>query len=84
MRRAAVSIASNIAETCGGRSNRALLAILYIASGSASELTCQLKIASALGFGDSRSAEALQLQIKHVARMLERLTTFQRQQPPWR
>jgi four helix bundle protein len=35
MRRAAVSIASNIAEGCGRRSNRELLTFLYIPAGSA-------------------------------------------------
>jgi four helix bundle protein len=34
MRRAAASIASNIAEGCGRRSNRELLTFLYITAGS--------------------------------------------------
>jgi len=82
MRRGAVSIASNIAEGCGRRSNRALLACLYIASGGASELSCQLDIAIALEFGDRSSADALRLEIQHVARMLARLTAFLRTNQP--
>ena len=50
MRRAAVSIASNIAEGCGRRGNPELLTFLYYASGSARELACQIRIATELGF----------------------------------
>ena len=84
MRRAAVSVASNIAEGCGRRGNRALLACLYLASGEASELTCQLRIATSLGFGDSNAAEALALEIRHVSRMLASLVRFLRAHPDWR
>src|SRR5689334_9036254 len=84
MRRAAVSIASNIAEGCGRRSNRELLHYLYMASGSASELTCQLRIATELGFGDPMSADQLRGEVRRVARMLSRLITFHRTQPAWR
>src|SRR6476659_5908659 len=51
MRRAAVSIASNIAEGCGRRSNRELLTYLYIAAGSAKERSCQLRSAADLCSG---------------------------------
>jgi four helix bundle protein len=84
MRRAAVSIASNIAEGCGRRSNRELLQFLYIASGSASELACQLRIATDLGFGDPESAEHLGSETRRVTKMLSRLITFLRNQPAWR
>jgi four helix bundle protein len=84
MRRAGVSIASNIAEGCGRRSNRELLAFLYIASGSASELACQLEIANDLGFGDAHSADELKAELLRVARMLARLIGFLRNQPAWR
>src|SRR5689334_18692896 len=66
MRRAAVSIASNIAEGCGRRSNRELLQFLYIALGSASELTCQLRIATDLGFGNPGSAIHLRTETNRV------------------
>ena len=84
MRRAAVSIPSNIAEGCGRRSNRELIAYLYNASGSASELASQLRIATDLGFGEPSSAEQLRSDIRRVAKMLARLITFLRNQPAWR
>ena len=84
MRRAAVSIASNIAEGCGRRSNRELLQFLYMAAGSASELACQLRIATDLGYGDATSAEHLTSETKRVLKMLTRLITFLRNQPAWR
>jgi len=73
MRRSAVSIGSNIAEGCGRRGNSELLTFLYYASGSARELTCQLRIATELGFGDQVSAEQLRVQSLRVAKMLTRL-----------
>ena len=84
MRRAAVSIASNIAEGCGRRSNRELLTFLYIAAGSAKELSCQLRIATDLGYGDPSSAEHVSAETKRVAKMLSRLITSLRAQPAWR
>jgi four helix bundle protein len=76
MRRAAVSIASNIAEGCGRRGNPELLTFLYYASGSARELACQVRIASDLGFGDPSSAESLRVQSLRVSKMLTRLINF--------
>src|SRR5689334_17972112 len=44
MRRAAVSIGSNISEGCGRTGDRELVRFLHIALGSASELEFQLQI----------------------------------------
>src|SRR5689334_15407567 len=84
MRRAAVSIASNIAEGCGRRSNRELLNYLHIAAGSAKELSCQLRISIDLGYGDPASARHLNSECERVAKMLSRLIAFLRNQPAWR
>ena len=81
MRRASVSVASNIAEGCGRRGNRELLSFLYIAVGSARELACQLRIATELGFGDPSSAESLNTETMRVIKMLTRLITYLRTQP---
>ena len=80
MRRAAVSIASNIAEGCGRRSNRELLPYLYIAAGSARELACQLRIATELGLGKAASAGPLDGELRRVLRMLNRRIAYHRGQ----
>jgi four helix bundle protein len=74
MRRAAVSVGSNIAEGCGRRGNRELLQFLYIASGSASELAFQLQLSCALGFGDAASGDITRDELTSLQRMLNRLT----------
>jgi len=73
MRRAAVSIVSNIAEGCGRRGKPELLTFLSYASESARELVCQLRIATELGFGDHVSADTLRVQSLSVSKMLTRL-----------
>jgi four helix bundle protein len=84
MRRAAVSIGSNIAEGCGRRGNRELLNYLYIAMASASELAYQLSLSEKLAFGiDADRSEAV-AELERVQRMLNRLTAFLRAQPAWR
>src|SRR5512138_573702 len=57
MRRAGVSIASNIAEGCGRTGNRELVRFLSIALGSATELECQLRLARRLEYIDQNSYE---------------------------
>ncbi len=70
MRRAAVSIASNIAEGWGRQSDGEYKQFLGIARGSNMELQTQLIIAGKLGFGEAsllRSTESLS---HEVGRML--------------
>ena len=49
MRRAAVSVGSNIAEGCGRNGNRALIAALHHALGSLDELEFQAELSRRLG-----------------------------------
>jgi four helix bundle protein len=64
MRRAAVSVGSNIAEGSGRSSERQLLNYLQMAGGSVSELEFQAKLSARLGFGDAAQvAEVAQLAI---------------------
>ena len=70
MRRAAVSVPSNIAEGHGRGSSKAFLSFLWIANGSLSELDTQIQLAVRLGFVSEQDA-ARSLQLAHeVGRML--------------
>jgi four helix bundle protein len=73
MRRAAVSIGSNIAEGCGRFGNRELVQFLQIALGSVAELEFQALIASDLAFLRSEAAAPLLDHIGKVKAMLLRL-----------
>lgn len=76
MRRAAVSVASNIAEGWGRRSRKDYGKFVLIARGSNDELQTQLVIAERLGFGDTvQVADAAALS-DEVGRMLGGLHRF--------
>jgi four helix bundle protein len=84
MRRAAVSVGSNIAEGCGRRGNRELLNHLYIAMASGSELDFQRGISRKLGFGTPSDHDEVAAELDRVQRMLNRLAAYLRAQPAWR
>ena len=52
IRRSSVSVASNIAEGCGRKTEKEFITFLYNAMGSLKELECQLFIAKDLGYVD--------------------------------
>jgi len=70
MRKAAVSIPSNIAEGCGRDTDKALIYFLDIGIGSSCELETQVLLASDLDFLSTTHAYALQENIEEVRRML--------------
>lgn len=75
MRRAAVSIPSNIAEGHGRGSTREFIQFLKIARGSQAELTTQLQICMKLEyFSESKSQNALTM-CDEVHKMLNSLIT---------
>jgi len=80
MRRAAVSIGSNIAEGCGRHGDRALISFLQIAMGSASELEFQVELSAELAFISAADAESVLGDIRRVKRMLATLLASLRKQ----
>jgi four helix bundle protein len=81
MRRAAVSIGSNIAEGCGRGGNRELVRFLGIALGSATELEFQVRVAYRLEMLDKSTFRAVADSILSVERMLARLIVRLRPAP---
>jgi four helix bundle protein len=73
MRRAAVSVSSNIAEGCGRRGDRELSHFLRIARGSVPELECQLTLSRDLGYMQSAVYTQLDSDSQEISRMLNRL-----------
>ena len=70
LRRAAASVASNIAEGCGRDGERDFRRFLSMAAGSASEVEYQLLLARDLGYLDDKIYGLLNEQINEVKRML--------------
>jgi four helix bundle protein len=64
VRRAAVSVAANIAEGAARKSTAELVQFLYVANGSLSELDTHLEIAKRLGYVEENGS--LQTQLDHV------------------
>ena len=69
LRRASVSIPSNIAEGCSRISNKDFSRFLEIAIGSAYEIETQLLIATDLGFITSENLEILSNKLDSITRM---------------
>jgi four helix bundle protein len=70
MRRAAISIPSNIAEGLGRNSSKDTLNFLYIASGSANELETQLYLSMDVEYVDNNLFELKLQEIITVKRLL--------------
>lgn len=73
MRRAAVSVPSNIAEGCGRRTTPDYLRSLYIAYGSNFELETQILLATDLGFLEATDSKRLVEELGDIERMLKGL-----------
>jgi len=74
MRRAAVSIPSNIAEGFNRYHNKEYRQFIYIALGSCGELETQIELAQRLGFIRPDKRDALLEDIDHESRMLRNLS----------
>lgn len=78
IRRASISIMSNIAEGFSRRSNREFIQFLFTAKASAAEVQCQLYIAKDQHYIDSATFEKLYDRLDHCARQCSRLITYLR------
>ena len=80
MRRAVVSICSNLAEGAARGTTKEYLRFVYVAKGSAAELETQVDLATALGFLEKSVAQKIADDISEVLRMLsgliQSLTTY--------
>lgn len=76
MRRAAVSIPTNLAEGSGRGGSKDFARFVRISLGSASELEYQLLLARDLGYLDAGSCSPLMNRVDHIKRMLARLMTY--------
>lgn len=76
MRRAAVSVASNVAEGWGRRSRKEYSRFVLIARGSNDELQTQLVIAERLGFGKVEQFGEVNALSEEIGKMLNGLYTF--------
>lgn len=73
MRRAAISIASNIAEGFNRKHNKEYKQFLYVTLGSCAELETQLEISASLGFLSDQDKERLLQKLNHENAMLRNL-----------
>jgi four helix bundle protein len=81
LRRAAVSVPSNIAEGKGHRTDREFATFLFHARGSLLELQTQVMIARELQYLPGVKAKALLEQSSHVAQLLNALINTFRVKP---
>ena len=81
MTRAAVSIASNIAEGSERNSSLDYIRFLHIAKGSAAELRTQLYIAQRIGLIDQAVQAELTQECQEIAAMLQGLTKSLKSNP---
>jgi len=73
IRRAAVSIASNIAEGKERETTPEFIRFLYIAKGSAGELRTQLYIANQIGYIEETKYLELNSKVEQISRMIGNL-----------
>ncbi len=73
LRRASISIASNIAEGAARKSQKEFIQFLYIAKGSISEIDTQIEIAYRLGYVGKAEYEEMDAELEEIDKMLSGL-----------
>jgi four helix bundle protein len=81
MRRASASIAANLAEGCGRRSDGEMGRFIQIAMGSGAELSYHLLLARDLGLLETRVYQGLDSDLGTVMRMMSSLSSKIRNNP---
>ncbi|MCK4996820.1 four helix bundle protein [Candidatus Pacearchaeota archaeon] len=76
IRRAMVSVASNISEGCGRRTSKDFVSFLYNSVGSAKEVDCQLIIANRLKYLEKKKFEELENDVNKLIGMLMRFIHY--------
>ena len=74
IRRASASIAANLAEGCGRRSDGEMARYIQIAMGSGAELSYHFLLAKDLGFVPNAQYESLIADVSEIMRMLSSLS----------
>ena len=70
MRRSSVSVASNVAEGCGRKTEKEFITFLYNAMGSLKELECQIFIAKDLEYISSDEFEKMSNELNLLGKKL--------------
>jgi four helix bundle protein len=76
IRRAVISVSSNIAEGFSRSSNREFVRFLFVAKGSAAEVQSQLYVALDQGYISQEAFTEAHAKLEMVARQLSRLITY--------
>lgn len=76
IRRATVSISSNIAEGDERNSNKEAIRFLYIANGSLAEVITQLHIAFEIGYIDKDIFDSLCLRLETLSKQIKSLINY--------
>lgn len=78
IRRATVSISSNIAEGDERNSNKEAIRFLYIANGSAAEVITQLHIAFEIGYVDKENFDILVQRLETLSKQIKSLINYRK------
>jgi len=70
IRRAIISVSSNVAEGCGRRTSRDFVSFMYNAIGSIKEVESELFVAEKLGYIEIEDVEKLIGELEEIGRML--------------
>ena len=80
LRRASISVASNIAEGCGRTGNQEKIHFFIIARGSLSEIDAQLDISYRLKYFNNDDFNMLTVKLDEISRMLQGLIDSRRKE----